>query len=66
WGNLKDGNMLYEGSLAPLPGTTTRVRTRLSFFHVSKDTVRQFSERTPDGGKTWVTNYDLIYTRRNP
>ncbi|MEO8453383.1 MAG: tetratricopeptide repeat protein, partial [Gemmatimonadota bacterium] len=34
WGNLKDGNMLYEGSLAPLPGTTTRVRTRLTFFHV--------------------------------
>lgn len=28
------------------------------------DRVRQLSEQTPDDGKTWLVNFDLIYLRR--
>lgn len=39
------------------------MHVRLRFFKTPEGGIRQLSERTPDGGKTWVVNYDLIYTR---
>ncbi|MGH7617913.1 MAG: hypothetical protein ACREPM_11840 [Gemmatimonadaceae bacterium] len=63
-GGLKDGNMVFEGD-TPMPnGQHGRVPTRLTFFHISADSVRQFSELSSDGGKTWQTAYDLTYVRR--
>jgi hypothetical protein len=65
WGALKDGNMVYEGEIPAPPGSAGgRVHTRLTFFRQPDGSVRQYSERTTDGGKTWTVNYDLIYTRR--
>jgi hypothetical protein len=61
-----DGNMIFTADLAPPPGGSERVPTRLSFFQQGPDTVRQLSESTSDGGKTWTVNYDLIYKRRKP
>jgi hypothetical protein len=67
WGGLQDGNMVFEGDIPPPPGSGTgRIRTRLTFFRQPDGTVRQYSERTMDGGKTWQVNYDLIYTKRRP
>jgi len=66
WGGIVNGNMAYEGDMPETPPATGRVRTRLTFFPIAADTVRQFSESTRDGGKTWTVNYDLIYTRRKP
>ena len=63
WGELKNGDMVYEGDI-PAPGGSGRVRTRLTFFRRPDGSVRQYSERTSDGGKTWQVNYDLVYTRR--
>ena len=60
-GGLRDGAMVLEGE-STVPASNTRVRTRLSFTP-SERGVRQFSERTTDGGKTWQVNYDLFYTR---
>jgi hypothetical protein len=37
---------------------------RLSFTPLDSVTVRQHSELSSDGGKTWVTQYDLYYHRR--
>lgn len=37
---------------------------RLRFFDVDSDNVRQFSERSYDGGVTWATEYDLYYKRK--
>lgn len=34
---------------------------RLTFTPLSGKRVRQFSQGTSDGGKTWSTEYDLIY-----
>jgi hypothetical protein len=65
WGEVRDGNMYYEGETPdPNTPTTKRLRTRQTFFRIAADTVRQFSESTRDDGKTWFVNYDLIYTRR--
>jgi hypothetical protein len=35
----------------------------LQFFNLGTDKVRQFSQGSSDGGKTWHTEYDLVYTR---
>ena len=65
-GGLEGANMVYFADLAPPPGQTGRVPTRLTFFNLDPNHVRQLSESTADGGKTWTVNYDLIYTRRPP
>jgi tetratricopeptide (TPR) repeat protein len=64
WGQLQDGNMVFIGDLPPLPGQTSRRPTRLTFFKLEPDKVRQLSEVSVDGGRTWRVNYDLIYRRR--
>jgi uncharacterized protein (TIGR02246 family) len=63
-GSLKDGNMVFTGDTPAPNGRLGRVPTKLTFFHMGADSVRQFSEISNDGGKTWVTNYDLMYVRR--
>ena len=37
---------------------------KLRFFDIDSNTVRQFSERTYDDGKTWHTEYDILYKRK--
>lgn len=37
---------------------------RLTFTKLSEDKVRQFGERSDDGGNTWKTEYDLEYRRK--
>jgi tetratricopeptide (TPR) repeat protein len=64
WGEVRDGTMYYEGEMPDPTNPTGRLRTRLTFFRIAADTVRQFSESTRDDGTTWFVNYDLIYTRR--
>lgn len=58
------GNMIFSGETPGGPGRPARVQTRLSFLRLDSDHVRQLSESTIDGAKTWTVNYDLIYTRR--
>jgi len=62
-GVYSDNAMRYEGTTPAGPGTPGRVATRLTFFKIAADTVRQFSESQQPNG-TWSTNYDFIYTRR--
>lgn len=38
---------------------------KLSFHFLAKNKVRQHSEITKDGRKTWVTEYDLEYRRKD-
>jgi tetratricopeptide (TPR) repeat protein len=64
WGSLQDGNMVYEGDIPAPPGQSGRMHTRLTFFNAGPNRVRQLSERSSDGGKTWLVNFDLLYTRR--
>jgi hypothetical protein len=65
WGELKDANMVFIGSV-PLPPASRfqgRRTIRLTFTPIGSDKVRQFSESLNVDG-TWSPNYDLIYTRR--
>ena len=39
--------------------------TRLVFTPLDSATVRQFSESSSDGGKSWKTQYDFYYHRKN-
>ena len=37
----------------------------MTFFNLGPDKVRQFFEKSADGGRTWQRSWDLLYTRRN-
>ncbi len=65
-GKLEKGNMVYYGDLPGSAPGQPRQHTRLTFFNISKDSVRQFSEVSNDSGKTWSVGYDLMYVRRPP
>jgi tetratricopeptide (TPR) repeat protein len=61
-GRFTDGAMRFQREYADAEGRT--VRNRLTFFPLAPDHVRQFSERSADGGATWTTVYDLHYHRK--
>ncbi|HJP86775.1 MAG TPA: hypothetical protein VJ852_12335 [Gemmatimonadaceae bacterium] len=44
--------------------STPQTIVRLTFTPIDKDTVRQHSELSEDGGQTWKTEYDFYYHRR--
>jgi tetratricopeptide (TPR) repeat protein len=65
YGALKDGVMdFYTDEINQPDGT--KLKRHLQFFNLSPDKVRQFSQGSTDGGKTWKVEYDFTYTRRKP
>jgi tetratricopeptide (TPR) repeat protein len=62
-GGLKDGVMDYWTDDIPQP-TGPPLRRHLQFFPLGPDKVRQFSQGSTDGGKTWQVEYDFTYVRR--
>lgn len=64
-GELKDGVMDYWTDDIPQPGGPA-LRRHLQFFNLGPEKVRQFSQGSRDGGKTWTVEYDLTYNRRSP
>jgi hypothetical protein len=61
-GELKDGNMVYR-SEGPGPNGIVR-QTRMTFFNLGPDKVRQLWESSTDSGKTWTVSFDGMYTRK--
>ena len=61
-GNVKDNVMDYWTDDVPQPDGQT-LRRHLQFFNLGQGKVRQFSQGSSDGGKTWHVEYDLTYTR---
>ena len=55
--------LTFHAAVAQPDGT--RLLRRLSFTPVARDTVRQFAERSTDGGATWTTDYDFYYARKS-
>jgi hypothetical protein len=47
-----------------MPGDPDTARRRMTFRRQADGTVRQLVERSTDGGTTWTTAIDLVYTRR--
>jgi hypothetical protein len=46
---------------APSGGTLLR---HLTFTPLPEGKVRQLSESSMDGGKTWTTEYDFVYVKK--
>jgi tetratricopeptide (TPR) repeat protein len=59
-GTYREGAMRYEGERPGQP----RTLTRLTFFNVDGNTVRQLGENSNDEGKTWTTTFDFKYVRK--
>ena len=64
YGGLKDGVMDYWTDEIPQPGGPP-LKRHLQFFKLGPDKVRQFSQGSTDGGKTWKPEYDFTYVRKN-
>lgn len=62
-GGLKEGVMDYFTDDIPQPDGTN-LRRHLQFFKLGPDQVRQFSQGSTDGGKTWHPEYDFTYTKK--
>lgn len=65
-GALVGRDMVFEGTTPAANGQRGRIPTKLTLFHISRDSVRQFAQTSADSGKTWTTSYDLMYVRRKP
>jgi len=62
-GGLKDGAMDYWTDEIPQPDGT-KLKRHLQFIKLGPDKVRQFSQGSNDGGKTWFVEYDFTYKRK--
>ena len=63
YGGLKDGVMdFYTDEITQPDGT--KLKRHLQFFSLAPDKVRQFSQGSTDGGKTWKVEYDFTYSRK--
>lgn len=63
YGGLKDGVMDYWTDEIPQPSGPP-LKRHLQFFKLGPDKVRQFSQGSTDGGKTWRPEYDFTYIRK--
>jgi hypothetical protein len=62
-GEASDGKIIFYAD--KVVGTDGKpYLRRLTFTKLSDDKVRQFGERSDDGGTTWKTEYDLEYRRK--
>ena len=61
-GEYKDGAMRFDGN--PVINNGKKTLRRLTLSIQGPDRVRQLFEQSADDGKTWTTQYDLIYVRK--
>jgi tetratricopeptide (TPR) repeat protein len=72
WVDSTGGRILFTGQLndkvldyfAETEENGKKATRHLQFFNKGPDQVRQFSQRSEDGGKTWSVEYDLTYFRK--
>lgn len=62
-GHFENGKMIFLTPDQQQPNGTYK-KQRLTFYHLSDDHVRQHGESSVNGGKTWKTDYDLSYKRK--
>ncbi len=63
YGGLKGDVMDFYTDETPQPNGPP-VKRHLQFFNLSANQVRQFSQMSTDGGKTWTPEYDFTYNRK--
>lgn len=62
YGGFNDGAMRLAGETIGKDGKKTL--QRITWHPIDKDRVRQHWEQSQDGGKTWSTAFDGLYTRK--
>ncbi len=62
-GRLEGDKMILETDNNRVSDSTWQLQ-RMTFYHLGPDKVRQHGENSADGGKTWVTSFDLEYRRK--
>ncbi|WP_051304345.1 hypothetical protein [Calidithermus chliarophilus] len=62
YGTFQNGKMVLETPSAE--GAPLIIRYTWNVVDGDKDRVRQFSEQSRDGGKTWSPGFDGLYVRR--
>lgn len=62
YGGFNDGAMRLTGETTGKDGRKTI--ERITWHPIDKDHVRQHWEQSRDGGKTWSTAFDGLYTRK--
>lgn len=62
-GYFENGSMIMETAKMPQPDKTFKIM-RMVFTPLSKDKVRQHGQSSTDDGKTWKTDFDLEYRRK--
>jgi hypothetical protein len=58
---------LVDGSMVITANTTANAKpvlARMTFSKLPGGDVRQHGQSSSDGGKSWITSFDLVYTRR--
>ncbi len=64
YGGFEHGVMDYWTDEIPQPSGPA-LKRHLQFTKLGPDKVRQFSQGSTDGGKTWTPEYDFTYVRKN-
>lgn len=62
-GHYEEGKMILETANEKINDTLWQIQ-KMTFYYLSPDKVRQHGETSNDGGKTWVTSFDLEYRRK--
>lgn len=61
-GTLAGNELQYAGESKSDSG---KLLHKLTFFHISRERVRQLWEQSSDDGKTWAVVFDGMYHRKN-
>ncbi len=74
WVDQSSGRIYFEGNFDPeqnamvyheqVDEDSGKPLRRLTFFNISPDSVRQFSQLSSDYGKNWNVEYDFMYVRK--
>lgn len=74
WVDQSSARIYFEGNFDPdqnamvfyekLDPDSEKPMRRLTFFHISSDSVRQFSQLSTDNGANWNVEYDFMYVRK--
>ena len=62
-GKFENGKIIFQTNPVRFSEDSIVV-SKLTFFNLGPDKVRQFGEVSKDNGQTWVTQYDLEYRRK--
>jgi len=63
FGKAEDKKIVFQTTPWPFSKDTMAI-SRLSFFNLGPDKVRQLGEISKDAGVSWATQYDLEYRRK--